>query len=148
VIFLADLARQLAVPARIDLVSLAPYDGTAARTRLVKDLDQPIEGEHVVLVTGIVDTGLTADFLLRHLRAGDPASVRVCTLADKPVRRLLPSTPDYAALVAPDRFLVGYGLDYAGRYRNLDALWAVDGADLGDDPDRHVAELYGHHPAG
>jgi hypoxanthine phosphoribosyltransferase len=146
VIFLADLARRLTVPARVDMVALAPYDGTSARTRLVKDLDHPVDGDHVVLVTGIVDTGLTADFLLRHLRDIGPASVRVCTLADKPVRRLLPTTPDYAAVVAPDRFLLGYGLDYAGRYRNLDALWTVDGADLGDDPDRHVAQLYGRHP--
>ncbi len=149
VVFLADLVRQLTVPARLDLVAVAPYDGTAGRTRVVKDLDQPIDGEAVVLVSGIVDTGLTADFLLRHVKAAGPASVRVATLADKRVRRIVPVTVDYAALDAPDHFLIGYGLDYRGRYRNLGGLWAVDGAELADDPDGHVAALYGaDHPAG
>lgn len=142
VIFLADLARRLTVPVRIELVAVAPYDGASARTRVVKDLDASVEGERVVLVTGIVDTGLTADFLLRHLRLDHPLSLRVCTLADKRARRLLPVTVHYAALEAPDRFLIGYGLDYAGRYRNVPGLWCADGPALAADPDRHLAELY------
>lgn len=146
VIFLADLARRLTVPVRIELVAVAPYDGASARTRVVKDLDASVEGERVVLVTGIVDTGLTADFLLRHLRLDQPTSLRVCTLADKRARRLLPVTVHYAALEAPDRFLIGYGLDYAGRYRNLAGLWCADGPALAADPDRHVAELYPRMP--
>lgn len=141
-IFLADLARRVTVPVRLELVAVAPYDGTAARTRVVKDLDHPIDDEDVVLVLGIVDTGFTADFLLRHLGANRPRSVRVCTLADKRARRILPVRVDYAALDAPDAFLVGYGLDYAGRYRNLGGLWEADGAALADDPDRYVEDLY------
>jgi hypoxanthine phosphoribosyltransferase len=142
VIFLSDLARHVTVPTRLELLAVAPYDGAAGRTRVVKDLDRSIEGESVVLVSGIVDTGLTADFLLRHLADCGPARVRVCALADKRARRILPLTIDYAALEAPDAFLLGYGLDYAGRYRNLPGLWTADGAALADDPDRFVARLH------
>ncbi len=142
VIFLSDLARHLTVPTRLEFLAVAPYDGAAGRTRVVKDLDQSVAGEHLVLVTGIVDTGLTADFLLRHLAACDPASIRVCALADKRARRILPLTIDYAAIDAPDAFLLGYGLDYAGRYRNLRGLWTADGAALADDPDRYVTQLH------
>lgn len=142
VVFLADLARRITVPARIDMVAVAPFDGSTGRTRVVKDLDHPIAGEAVVLVTGIVDTGLTADFLRRHLQSFEPASIRVATLVDKPVRRILPLVPDHAALTAPDRFVIGYGLDHRGRYRNLTDLWTVDGADLREDPDRFVGQLY------
>lgn len=141
-VFLADLVRVMTVPTRIDLVAVAPYDGATGRTRVVKDLDHPVSGAGVVLVTGIVDTGLTADFLGRHLAGAGAASIRVATLADKPARRILPTTPDYAALVAPDQFLIGYGLDYRGRYRNLAGLWGVDGAELASDPDRYVKLLY------
>jgi hypoxanthine phosphoribosyltransferase len=143
VIFLSDLARHLTVPTRLELVAVAPYDGAAGRTRVVKDLDHSVAGEHLVLVSGIVDTGLTADFLLRHLTDQAPASLRVCTLADKRARRILPLTVDYAAIDAPDAFLIGYGLDYAGRYRNLRGLWTADGSALADDPDRYVAQLHG-----
>jgi hypoxanthine phosphoribosyltransferase len=142
VLFLADLARAVTVPVRIELVAIAPYDGAATRTRVVKDLDRSVAGESVILVTGIVDTGLTVDFLLRHLRTGEPTSIEVCTLADKRARRLLPVPVDYAAVDAPDRFLVGYGLDYAGRYRNVAGLWCADGPTLAADPDRYVSMLY------
>ena len=142
VIFLSDLARRLTVPARLEFLAVAPYDGAAGRTRVVKDLDGAIAGEHVVLVTGIVDTGLTVDFLRRHLETGRPASLRVCALADKRARRILPVHLDYTAIEAPDAFLLGYGLDYAGRYRNLVGLWTADGAALADDPDRYVDVLY------
>ena len=87
--------------------------------------------------------GLTADFLIRHLAARQPASLELATLADKPVRRIVPVQPRYVGLEAPDRFLIGYGLDYLGRYRNLDRLWAVDGSSLAADPDRFVPRLYG-----
>lgn len=143
VVLLADLARRLSVPARIEFVSIAPYDGQTIRTRVVKDLDGPIAGEAVVVVTGTVDTGLSADFLRRHLSQGRPRTLRLATLADKRARRLVSLDPDYVAIHAPDAFLVGYGLDYRGQYRNLDALWATDGAALADDPDLHVATLYG-----
>ena len=146
VIFLADLARALRVPVRVELVAVAAYDGSLARTRVVKDLDAPVTDEAVVLVTGIVDTGLTADFLTRHLLAVGAGSVAVATLADKQARRLLPLAPTYAALRAPDRFLLGYGLDYRGRYRNLAGLWGVDAEELIERPDRYVDQLYGPVP--
>ena len=142
VVFLSDLARCITVPVRLEMLAVAPYDGAEGRTRVVKDLDRSVAGEHVVLVSGIVDTGLTADFLLRHLAALQPASLRVCALADKRARRILPLTLDYVAIEVPDAFLLGYGLDYAGRYRNLRGLWAADGAALAEDPDRYVRQLH------
>ena len=143
-IFVADLVRTMTVPASIDFVALAPFDGRRARTRLIKDLDRSIAGEPVVLVNAIVDTGLSADFLRRRIQAFEPSSLKVATLADKPARRIVPVWPDYAALMAPDHFLLGCGLGYRGRYRNLPALWAVDAASLVDDPAVHVPALYGH----
>lgn len=148
VVFLADLSRLVTVPVRIDMVAVAPYDGSTGRTRVVKDLDQPVTGCDVVLVTGIVDTGLTADFLGRHLVGAGAARVRVATLADKAVRRILPTAPEYSAMAVPDRFLVGYGLDYRGRYRNLDSLWGVDGAALAADADLYLDVLYPRAGAG
>lgn len=147
VVFLADLARHVTVPTLIDFVAVTPYDGVSGRTRVVKDLDQSIAGRPVVIVTGIVDTGLTADFLRRHLRGANPASVRVATLADRSARRLLPLTPDYVALEVPDRFLIGYGLDHRGRYRNAPGLWGVDPAAVVADPDRYLEALYGAGPS-
>ena len=88
------------------------------------------------LVDVHVDTGLTADFLLRHLADRGPSRVRVCTLADKRARRILPLDLDYVAIEAPDAFLLGYGLDYAGRYRNLRGLWTADGGAIRLDGDR------------
>lgn len=143
VVLLADLSRRLTVPARIELVAMAPYDGEAGRTRVVKDLDRPVTDERVVVVTGTVDTGLSLDFLRRHLDGGRPRSLRVAALVDKRARRLVPIEPDYAAVEVADGFLVGYGLDLGGRYRNLPGLWEVDGPSLAADPDRHVATFYG-----
>ena len=143
-IFVADLVRTMTVPASIDFVALAPFDGSRSRTRLVKDLDRSMAGEPVVLVTAIVDTGFSTDFLRRRILTSEPSSLKVATLADKTARRIVPVSPDYAALTAPDHFLLGCGLGYRGRYRNLPALWAVDAAGLVEDPAVHVAALYGH----
>lgn len=143
VLFLADLARAITVPCRIELLALAEFDGSTSRTRLLKGLDAPVVGADVMLVTAVVDTGLTVDFLRRHLVDQGAQQVHVATLADKPARRLLPSTPDHVAFVVPDTYLLGYGLDYRGRYRNLASLWGVDIGDLLADPDRHVDVLYG-----
>jgi hypoxanthine phosphoribosyltransferase len=146
VVFLADLARHVTVPTLVDFVAVTPYDGVSGRTKVVKDLDQAIADRPVVLVTGIVDTGLTADFLRRHLLASQPTTVRVATLADRSARRLLPIEPDYRVLSVPDRFLIGYGLDHQGRYRNVPGLWGVDGEAVAEDADRYVAELYPARP--
>jgi hypoxanthine phosphoribosyltransferase len=140
--FVADLVRRVNVPVRVEFLAIAPFDGATRRTRVVCDLDHPVVDEAVVVVTGLIDTGLTIDYLTRHLAHSRPRSVRVATVAHKPSRRLLPAAPDYVAVEAPDHFLVGYGLDFAGRYRNLADLWAVDGAALHRDPDRHVETFY------
>ncbi len=146
VVFLADVARHVTVPVAVDFVAVAPYDGVRGRTRLVKDLDADITGRAVVLTTGIVDTGLTASYLLGQLRRHGAESVALCGLADKRARRILPVAVDFVGLDAPDQFLIGYGLDFAGRYRNLPALFGVESALLAEDPDRFVPVLYGASP--
>ena len=123
VYFLTDLSRALAVPVEIDFMAITTYGGTKAQSgvvRLIKDLDVEITGRDVILVEDIIDTGLTAGYLLRLLQARAPASLRICTLLDRPHRRIL-ETLDiaYRGFDVPDRFLVGYGLDYRERYRHL-----------------------------
>jgi hypoxanthine phosphoribosyltransferase len=140
--FLADLIRRIRVPVEVDTIAVAPYDPTQGRTRVVKDLDLDVSGRPVLLVAGIVDTGLTSSFLLRHLRERGPASVSLCGLVDKQHRRLLPVEVTYAGLPGPDRFVLGYGLDFAGRYRNVPGLWAADSRALAEDPDRYLGDLY------
>lgn len=129
-VFLADLVRHLTVPTRIEFVAVTAFDGTTARIRVAKDVDRPLDDEAVVLVTGTVDTGLTTDFLRRHLAAAHPTSLRVATLADKSTRRLIPEQVEYRAFTVPDTYLVGYGLDFRGRFRNLPGLWQADLAAL------------------
>lgn len=135
-VFLADLARAVTVPTCIDFVAVTSFDGAASRVRVAKDVERSLEGESVVLVTGTVDTGLTTDFLRRHLDAAHPASLRLATLADKSTRRLVPESVDYRAFAVPDTYLVGYGLDFRGRFRNLPALWRADLAALHTTDDR------------
>jgi len=141
--FLADLVRQIRVPVEVDTVAVSPYDPGQGRTRVVKDLDLDVSGRPVVLVAGIVDTGLTSSFLLRHVREREPASVSLCGLVDKQHRRIVPIDVTYGGLPGPDRFVIGYGLDFAGRYRNVPGLWAADSRALAEDPDRYVSDLYG-----
>ncbi|MCR4426816.1 MAG: hypoxanthine phosphoribosyltransferase [Firmicutes bacterium] len=121
-VFTADLMRSITVPIHTDFMAVTSY-GAATRSsgvvKIVKDLDIPIEGKHVLIVEDIIDTGLTLNYLLSNLRSRKPASVRVCTLLDKPERREVPITPDYNGFSIPDRFVVGYGLDYREKYRNL-----------------------------
>ncbi|MCS7234556.1 MAG: hypoxanthine phosphoribosyltransferase [Armatimonadota bacterium] len=123
VYFLADLSRALCIPHEIDFMAIAAYGSRHAATgavRLLKDLDEEITDRHVVLVEDIVDTGLTAAYLTRLLRARRPASLVICTLLDKRVRRIAPNLPlAYVGFEVPDRFVVGYGLDYRQLYRNL-----------------------------
>ena len=142
VCFLADLARRLTVRTNLDFLAVSPYARGSGRVRLLKDLDQDIAGRAVVLVEDIVDTGLTASYLLSELAGRAPASLQLATLVDKPARRLVPVALDHVGLVVPDVFVLGYGLDFAGRYRNLHGLWGADAAALAAEPDLHLLELY------
>ena len=121
--FMADLMRAISVPVRIDLMEVSSYGGTATESsglvRILKDLSASIEGEDVLIVEDIIDTGLTLNYLLRYLRGKNPRSIRICTLLDKPARRLVDIPVDYIGFTIPDQFVVGYGLDYQEFYRNL-----------------------------
>jgi hypoxanthine phosphoribosyltransferase len=121
--FMADLMRAIDVPVRIDLMEVSSYGGASTESsglvRILKDLSASIAGEDVLLVEDIIDTGLTLNYLLRYLRGKNPASLRICTLLDKPARRLVEIPVDYTGFTIEDRFVVGYGLDYGELYRNL-----------------------------
>lgn len=121
--FLVDLTRALTVPLAIDIMAISAYragKGPSGAVRIIKDLDEEITGRHVLLVEDIIDTGLTAGYLVRSLLARDPADVAICTLLDKTVRRIVETLPiRYRGFEVPDAFLVGYGLDYRQLYRNL-----------------------------
>lgn len=122
VLFLADLVRHIDVPVCLDFMAVSSYGATTASSgvvQIIKDLEQNIEGRHVLIVEDIVDTGLTLKYLRDNLATRRPASLRICTLLDKPGRRKVPVQVDYNGFVIPDEFVVGYGLDYAERYRNL-----------------------------
>jgi hypoxanthine phosphoribosyltransferase len=140
VVFLADLFREIDLPLRVDFMSISSYGGGSEATggvvRILKDLDQDIGGEDVIVVEDIIDTGLTLSYLLATLRARQPASLEVCTLLDKSVRRIAPLDIRYRGFDCPDRFVVGYGLDHGERYRNIRAILAVDDQSmLTEDPD-------------
>jgi hypoxanthine phosphoribosyltransferase len=127
VIFLADLARTIGVDSEIDFLSVSPYAGGSketGRVRIIKDLESSIEDRHVILVEGIVDTGLTLAFLLRNLSARGPRSLRVCALFDKPMRRIAQPEIHYTGFETQE-YVVGYGLDFKGRYRNLPYVLGV-----------------------
>lgn len=126
-VFLADLVRALRTPLTLDFVRIASYGkGVApAGVRLVKDVEIPLRGRNVLIVDDILDTGLTAHFLSRHVRRRRPRSCRLCVLLDKPSRRAARITPDYTGFVIPDVFAVGYGLDWNEEYRQLPALYAL-----------------------
>jgi hypoxanthine phosphoribosyltransferase len=150
-IFLCDLIRQIPLPLRVDFMSISAYGGGSEASggvvRILKDLDQPIGGEDVVVVEDIVDTGLTLSYLLAALRERGPASIEVCTLLDKTARRIPVVPIRYQGFECPDRFVVGYGLDFAERYRNLpDILEVLDLAALQADPDALMAFLHGEPP--
>ena len=140
VVFLADLFRAIDLPVRVDFMSISSYgsdsEASGGVVRILKDLDQDIGGEDVIVVEDIIDTGLTISYLLATLRARQPASLEVCALLDKTVRRILPVEIKYRGFECPDRFVVGYGLDHDERYRNLPLIVAVDDQTaLTDDPD-------------
>jgi hypoxanthine phosphoribosyltransferase len=121
--FMADLMRAMRIPLRIDLMEVSSYGGATTETsglvRILKDLSASIEGRDVIIVEDIIDTGLTLNYLLRYLRGKNPRSLHICALLDKPARRLVDIDIAYRGFTIPDRFVVGYGLDYGELYRNL-----------------------------
>jgi hypoxanthine phosphoribosyltransferase len=141
--FLSDLARALSVPCEVDFMAISHFAPDSGRVRIVKDLDADITGRAVVVVEDIVDTGLTLSYLLGQLGARSPASLTVCTLLDRARRRIVPLPMRYTGVSIDDEFMLGYGLDYAQRYRNLPALVVGDLRVLERDPDAYVSNLYG-----
>jgi hypoxanthine phosphoribosyltransferase len=122
IVFLADLVRSMPVPLSIDLMELSSYGAatqSSGQVRILKDLSGPIKGRDVLVVEDIIDTGLTLNYLLKYLHDRGPRSVRICCLLDKPARRLTEIEIPYRGFSIPDRFVIGYGLDYDERYRNL-----------------------------
>lgn len=120
--FIADLMRAVNIPVVYDLMAVSSYGASTKTTgtvRIIKDLDLDIENRDVIIVEDIVDTGLTLQYLVENLRSRRPRSLKVCTLLDKPSRRQTPIQPDYNGFEIPDVFVVGFGLDYAEKYRNL-----------------------------
>lgn len=142
-IFLADLVRRIVVPCQVDFLAVSPYAAGSERVRIVKDLDTDVRDRHVLLVETIVDTGLTCNYVLGELERRKPRSLEVCTLFDRPARRIVPVAPRFCAYEAPEELLIGYGLDVAGRYRNLPFVAVADAAALAGDPDAYVDGLYG-----
>jgi hypoxanthine phosphoribosyltransferase len=131
VVFLADLMRAVDAPCECDFIAVSSY-GASTRSsgivELTKDLSVPIEGRDVLIVEDIVDTGRTLAYLLRNLETRQPRTVRVCALLDKVSRREVPVALDYVGFTIPDEFVVGYGLDFAGLYRNLPYIGVLDAA--------------------
>jgi hypoxanthine phosphoribosyltransferase len=125
VFFLTALARELTVPVKVDFLAISSFSnhsGAPGVVRIAKDLDESIEGDDVLLVEDIVDTGFTARYLLKTLAGRGPNSIAICTLLDRKVRRIVPLTVDYRCFEIPDRFVIGFGLDYKQLYRNLDYI--------------------------
>ena len=122
VIFMADLARSIKRPMDIDFMAITSYGlstNSSGVVRIIKDLDEVVEGRHILIIEDIIDSGLTLNYLVDNIKSRKSASVRICTLLSKPDRRKVNVTVDYNGFIIPDHFVVGYGLDYAGKYRNL-----------------------------
>ena len=121
IIFLCDLIREVKIPISLDFLSVSSYSGQSHTgvVRIIKDLDENIENKHVILIEDIIDTGLTLNYIIGMLRERKPASIKVCALLDKKVRRIIDIPIDYKGFEIPDEFVVGYGMDYNQQYRNL-----------------------------
>ena len=128
-LFIADLMRQLTVTCEVDFMAVSSYGSSTDSSgvvRILKDLDAPIEGRDVLIVEDIIDSGLTLQYLLRNLRARSPGSLEVCALLTKPARRRVELPIRYVGFEIPNRYVIGYGLDYAQRYRNLSFVAALN----------------------
>lgn len=143
VCFMADLLRQVSVDCEVDFLALSAYASGPTRVQVLKDLDIDVAGREVVLVEDIVDTGLSARYVLGLLAGHGAREVRLCALLDRPARRILPLAVDFLGMEAPDDFLVGYGLDLAERYRNLPDVVAIGDAPTGQDAAELERSLYG-----
>ena len=129
-VFLADLMRKLSVPCECSLIGVSSYESastSSVRVKLTYDINSPIEGKSVLIVEDIVDTGLTLHFLKRNLSLRHPKEIKACALLDKPERRRAEVEVDYVGFTVPDRFVVGYGLDYSEKYRNLPYIGYIEG---------------------
>lgn len=122
VVFMSDLMRSITIPCRIDFMAISSYGSgvkTSGVVKIIKDLDIPLEGYDLLIVEDILDSGMTLDYTIGMLRGRNPKSIRLCTLLDKPERRKVDIKADYVGFTVPDAFVVGYGLDYDEKYRNL-----------------------------
>lgn len=129
IFFTCELAKRITVPVTMDFISVSSYgDGTEStgRVRIVKDLDETVEGKNVIIVEDIIDSGRTLSYLIDMLNTRKPNSLKLCTLLDKPERRVTDVAVDYVGFNIPDKFVVGYGLDYAQKYRNLPYVGVVE----------------------
>ena len=130
VFFMCELAKRITVPVSMDFMSVSSYgDGTSSSgiVKIAKDLDETLEGKDVIVVEDIIDSGRTLYYLLDVLQTRKPSSMKLCTLLDKPDRRVMDVKVDYVGFAIPDEFVVGYGLDYAQKYRNLPYIGVVEG---------------------
>ncbi len=121
-VFLADLMREITIPVDMDMIAVSSYGASTKSSgvvRILKDIDVNVTGKHVLIVEDLVDTGLTLRYLKDLFRTRGPESVKICTAFDKPSRRKVDIQVEYEGIIVPDKFIVGYGLDYAGKYRNL-----------------------------
>jgi hypoxanthine phosphoribosyltransferase len=129
VIFLSDLARKIDLPISLDFMSISTYDVADESTgivRITKDLEQSIEGKDIIIVEDIIDTGLTISYLMRNLKSRFPASIAICTLLDRDIRRIADLELKYSGFKIGEKYIVGYGLDYKQRFRNLDSIYELN----------------------
>lgn len=132
IFFTCELAKRITVPVTLDFMSVSSYGAdtkSSGVVKIVKDLDEPLEGKDVIIVEDIIDSGRTLNYLIEILLKRNPNSLRLCTLLDKPERRVANVKVDYVGFDIPDEFVVGYGLDYAQNYRNLPYIGVVEGVD-------------------
>jgi len=133
VIFLADLIRAIKIPIEIDFMEVSSYgDGTESTgvVRILEDLSQSIEGRHVLIIEDIIDTGHTLTYIIQNLETRQPKSVKICTLLDRRGRREVEMELDYVGFVVPDKFVIGYGLDLAQKYRNLPHIAVLEDEEI------------------
>ena len=139
--FMADLVRRISTPIVVDFLALSAFAPDSGRVRLTNDLSVDVEGRQVVLVEGVVDTGFRLDYLRRHIMDHGPSELRICTLFDRVSRRVLPIPIDHVGFATDAAFLVGYGLDHRGEFRNLPGVVEVELADLDQADDEFCDEV-------